>query len=521
MKLALTTKMKKVLLFISDYTDQGNDRFFLWSGEEVIEVDALKLVQEASEIVCHDYWLIAPIIFRKTKCLPPCVTDVEELRISISGRRKDRETRDKLDISSTLVEFIEEGTLRQYKAIFNRKAPLDIDVFAAIAPALLKCAEKIEDEARTANEWERFTHVERPVVDYLIRSAAEGIAICEGKLKSHKARIEFEYYMALKDFSARYDMPLEIPSDAEIVSHLEPKGFDFSGVDVDYVLNFVPMQDKFAEDLLLLRKIARSRKVLVSIPFSQKRVFPIVDCFGSITSRIYFKDPALQNLAKHHRDILIADTGKMLSYVDYDQYEAGIMAALSGDQKLLEFYTEGDLYESAAEQLFGDRGKRKEAKRLFLSYAYGMKRRNLVDAAYGYGAERNATRKFFEQFTDLEKWKESVADEFKRASRIGTSLGNYLRRDQDRELTEKEKRSAVSQVVQGTASLIFKKALLELRNEAQVQLKIPMHDAALFQHPQGFNATAVVEMFSYVMSEHFGHVIKGKASLARYFPNPN
>lgn len=515
------TDMKKVLLFISDYTDQGNDQFFLWSEEGIVEVDALKLVQETCEIVCHDYWLIAPIIFRKTKNLPPCVTDVEELRISTSGRRKDREARDKVDISRTLLDFIEEKTLRHYKEIFNRKAPPDIDVFAAIAPALLKCANKIEENARDANEWNRFMQVERPVADYLIRSAADGIAICEERLRAHKARIEFEYYMALKNFSAKYDMPLEVPSDAEIINHLEPKGFDFSGVNVDYVLNFVPMQDKFAEDLLHLQKIARSRKVLASIPFSQKRIFPIVDCFGSITSRIYFKDPSLQNLAKHHRDILNPDTGKSFSYVDYDQYEAGIMAALSGDQKLLEFYAERDVYEVTAEQIFNDRGKRKEAKRLFLSYAYGMKRKNLIDAAYGYGAERRATRKFFEQFTDLEKWKESVAEEFKQTHRIGTSLGNYLHREQEGDLTDKEKRSAVSQVVQGTASLIFKKALLELRSEAHVQLKVPMHDAALFQHPQGFNTIAIVKMFSHVMSAHFGNLIKGKASLARFFPNPN
>lgn len=511
--------MKKALLFVVDYTDRGCDRFFLWSGDSILEVTADELVKEAGELVCHDYWLIAPNIFKKTKRLPACVTDVEELRISISGRREDREARDQVDISRSLAEFTSEEILRSYKSIFNRKTPLDIVVLCAIGPALLKCAEKTESEARAANEWKRYVEIERPVADYLIRSAADGIAICEHKLRTHKGQIDFDYYLALKTFSATYGMHLEMPSDEVVINYLEPKGFDFSGVNVNYVLNFVQMQDLFAEDLLRLRKIAGSRKVLAAIPYSQKRIFPIVDWFGSITSRIYYKDPSLQNLAKTHRDVLMPDPGKAFSYVDFDQYEAGIMAALSGDQNLLQLYANGDLYDLAAKEIFNDSGKRKEAKRLFLSYAYGMKRKNLVDAAYASGAERKATRDFFDQFREFEQWKVSLTNEFERESKIGTVLGNYLVRDQKDELTAKEKRSAVSQVVQGTASLIFKKVLLELRNEEQVQLKVPMHDAALFQHPIGFDTTVIVDMFSRVMTEHFGSTINGKSSLAQFFPH--
>lgn len=511
---------KKALLFIVDYTDRGGDRFFIWSGDKINEITAQQLVLEEGEIVCHDYWLIAPNIFKLTQALPSCITDVEELRISISGRREDREARERVDISRSLAEFVDNEKINKYRSIFNRKAAVDEGVMNAIGSALLMCAEKFEEKAKDANEWDRYIQIERPVADYLMRSAANGIAISEEKLRVHKDNIEFDYYMALKNFSATYDMPLEIPSDEDVVSCLEPKGYDFAGVNVDYVLNFVPMQDGFADDLLSLRKISGSRKVLAALPLSQRRIFPIVDWFGSITSRIYFKDPSLQNLAKKHRDILIHDPESALSYVDYDQYEAGIMAALSGDKKLLQLYEVGDLYELAAEQMFLDRGRRKEAKRLFLSYAYGMKRKSLLDASHGYGADRSRVRDFFDQFSGFEQWKISLYEEFRQENRIGTVLGNYLCRDQEGELTDKEKRSVVSQVVQGTASLIFKKAILELRSESQIQLKVPMHDAVLFQHPVGFDTSVVAKVFSRVMSEHFGHVIKGKASLAQFVPDP-
>jgi DNA polymerase-1 len=319
--------------------------------------------------------------------------------------------------------------------------------------------------------------------------------------------------MALKKFSADYRMPLELPHDDDIVAYLEPRGFDFSGVNVDYVLDFVPMADGFAVDLRNLRKLAASRYLLSAIPYGQRRVFPLVDCFGSITSRIYFRDPSLQNLAKRHRDIVLPDPGFILSYVDYDQYEVGIMAALSGDPLLMSLYSAGDLYQSVAEKLFGDASRRKQAKRLFLSYAYGMKFKALVDAAAGFGARRTAARDFFRGFSVFEEWKLEIYSRFKKTNAIGTSLGNYLVRDPVGELSDREKRSSVSQVVQGTASLIFKKALLAISRDARLELKIPMHDAVLVQHRPDYEITDLVNIFSQTMTEHFEGRLQGKASL--------
>ncbi|MED5606332.1 DNA polymerase [Pseudomonas sp. JH-2] len=510
------TKPKKSMMFIRDYTEQNGDRFFLWDAGELCEVSAKQLTEEESEIICHDYWLIAPAILKLTKQLPKLVTDIDELRISTSGNRADRESREKVDISKSLSTLTDDDTIKKYKDIFNKKSPIANDVLIKIGEALFNLSVQIEEEAVTAGEWERFTQIERPVTDYLIRSTVAGIAVDTAKLRSHKQKIDFDYYMALKDFSAKYNMPLEIPTDTDIINYLEPKGFDFSGVNVDYVLKFVPMQDNFSDDLIRLMKTANSRKVLNAIPLSHNRIFPIVDNFGSITSRIYFKDPSLQNLAKLHRDILIPDEGKALSYVDYDQYEAGIMAALSRDPILTELYASFDLYEKASEEIFGDKGKRKQAKRLFLSYAYGMKRKSLYDAANNYGAERRAAKNFFNKFTVFEEWKNTIYTGFKENGRIGTCLGNYMKRNRSGNLTEQEKRSAVSQLVQGTASLIFKKALLRLSHEEMVELKVPMHDAVLFQHPVAFDANVVSEIFKDTMSEHFENRITGKASLGQF-----
>ena len=513
------SNQKKALMFIRDYTEQNGDLLYLWDRNSVTQVSAEQLIAEEAEIICHDYWLIAPAIYNTTRQLPKTITDIEELRISTSGKRSDRELREKLDISNTLSKVEDTEVTKKYLAIFNRKINVDEVVLEAIGRALLTLSDTLEAEAKEADEWSRFINIERPITEQLTRAMSDGIAINTEQLRLHKNNIDFEYYMALKNFSAKYNMPLEIPTDEDIQLYLEPKGYDFSGVNVDYVLKFVTMNDNFAVDLLHLMKVSKSRKVLNLIPLSQKRIFPITDTFGSITSRIYYKDPSLQNLAKQHRSILCPDAGKEFSYVDFEQYEAGIMAALSGDVEILNLYASGDLYESASEEIFKNKTQRKEAKRLFLSYAYGMKRKSLYDAAATNGADRQAAKDFFNKFLTFERWKISIHEEFKEHSRISTSLGNHVKRDISGPLTEQEKRSAVSQVVQGTASLIFKKTLLNLRNEPGIEIKVPMHDAVLFQHSKDFDTDIISKAFSMTMTEHFKGVITGKASLSDFFIN--
>lgn len=509
--------LAKALLYLKDYAETGRDRYFLFSDGTIVEVSAHQVVAETELLVCHDYWLIAPALLRHTGKLPALVVDLDEFQVMISGSKQECRLRDKRDISRRTKFFeIEQEICRNYFAMFYRSVPFDVTTFEQFGAALSRCWSTLELAAQEHGELERFRLIEQPASRYLVASAARGISIDVDRLREHKRNLEHEYFTALKTFSARYRVPLEVPDDLDVIAYLEPRGFDFNGVDVDYILKFVPMQDSFATDLLHLRKLDQSRRVLTALPLSKNRIYPLVDIFGSITSRIYFKDPSLQNLAKRHRNIIRPDAGRHFCYVDYDQYEAGIMAALSGDPQLLALYSDGDIYEAFAARLFGDIGERKRAKRLFLSYAYGMSMRSLIDAAVGYGADRIAAKSLFKGFSVFESWKASIWETFTNDGRVGTSLGNFLNRERDGPLTGQEQRSAVSQVVQGTASLIFKKALLALANVSEVEMKLPMHDAVLVQVPPGYDVNVLPRLLGNVMSAHFDGRIVGKASIESF-----
>ncbi|MFD2112548.1 hypothetical protein [Thiorhodococcus fuscus] len=277
-----------VFLYQKDYAETGLDKYFIITQSGFSEVTAEQIVAEEKLIICHDYWLIAPTLFHKTGKLPPYVVDVDEFQVIISGSKQERRLRDRKDISKRPnFPEIEQQLCRDYFEIFYRPSLFDSSTYQNFGIALYNCWCNLKLSATEKGELERYQTIEQPVSRYLMASVAKGISIDTDRLREHKRMLEHDFYIALKNFSSCYNLPLEVPDDQDVIDYLEPLGFDFSGVDVDYVLNFVPMTNSFASDLLHLRKLERSRNILTALPLSKERIFPLADVFGSITSRIY------------------------------------------------------------------------------------------------------------------------------------------------------------------------------------------------------------------------------------------
>lgn len=144
-----------------------------------------------------------------------------------------------------------------------------------------------------------------------------------------------------------------------------------------------------------------------------------------------------------------------------------------------------------------------------------MKKNDLPIIGDKFGFERGVVRNAFKSFGVYEKWKRSRLDEFEEAGYVSTSLGNrfyYM----GSKPTPKEKLSAISQIVQGEGSLIFKKTLLKVRENQDVEMLLPMHDALLFQHGDPTTPDLVVDAFKETMTQHFGGAVLGKASIESF-----
>ncbi len=507
----------KLLLFLKDFTGRGADKFYWLEDDQLNETSAEEVVSFPGVVVCHDFWIIRDAIFDQVQDLPRTIIDLDEFRIAISGNPEDRRSREKVDITGELGRYGASPEIcSSYKSMFNKGIEFDVDVACAAAKAMAKMYLSLCAEARANGEFERFFEVEVPVYRLLQKAMSAGVAIQSAGLSEKRSEAEYDYFFCLKNYSAKHDMPLETPTSTAIEDRLYKAGFDLSGVSTEYVLEFLPHEHNFGNDTLALQDFDVAKRVLSSLVLSSGTTRPIIDVFGSRTSRVHLRSPSLQNMPKKYRTIVAARPGTELCYVDFDQYEVGIMAALSDDPELAKLYAVGDMYDIFATTHLGLAENRKAAKQLFLSYAYGMSRKALIDAAESLGANRERAKAAFKLFSKYEEWKKTVWAEFQSEGSVATVLGNHYRRSGKGQLSGKEKRSAVSQVVQGTASLIFKKVLLEVGDIEDVTIVLPMHDALLFEHRLEDTPAKVVAAFESVMTSQLLGRVKGKASVSQF-----
>ncbi|MCD2421784.1 DNA polymerase [Niabella pedocola] len=232
----------------------------------------------------------------------------------------------------------------------------------------------------------------------------------------------------------------------------------------------------------LFYELIRNQRDLDSLLFmlsqwgGKKHTHPTYLGFGTITSRIILREPSLQNLRKSNRDIIVPDKGMKLLYIDYAQFEAGILASLSKDAALINLY-KSDIYIDIATKVLGDKNERSDAKIIFYRYMYGD--RSLPKEAILY----------FQQFDKLQAYEAEVKNELLKEKIIGTENGNF------RKLYEDETGWALSHKVQATASYIYKSALIRVADEVKsAEFLIPMHDGTVYQIPIKDNGTVALSI---------------------------
>lgn len=310
----------------------------------------------------------------------------------------------------------------------------------------------------------RFETIEIEINKLIFERQSLGVRINIDTAKKRCIEIERKIYSIKNDLQLKFNIfaPENIESQKD---YLEKNSYR---IIKSYRYTF-EIHKKDDEVCSLFYNLIRNEQDLDSLLFivshwgGQEKTFPSFLGFGTITSRIILRQPSLQNLRKTNRDIIIPDNGMKFLYVDYSQFEAGILASLSKDSKLIALYN-SDIYEDLAEKVLKNKDLRKEAKIIFYRYMYGDD--SLVKEAKSY----------FQNFKELEKFKVEVEKELKEKKKIGTEFGNY------RHASEEENIWALSHVVQSTASYIYKKALLKVQKEVNAaEFLIPMHDGTVYQ----------------------------------------
>ncbi|MEX0287944.1 MAG: DNA polymerase [Flavobacteriaceae bacterium] len=371
----------------------------------------------------------------------------------------------------------------------------------ALIPTLEFLAKKLKEYyeksavlIQESNQLERFNDLENEIQQILHKRQIEGIHIDETTLKDLVTKLEVNKNALVNKLRYKYNLiDLNYKS---IRLFLIGKGFKISRKDYNYfnLLSFLKttqITSEICKDIYItLRVKSDYEKLKQYITEDENLIYPEFDCIGTITSRILISYPHIQQLKKENRIIFKAKEGFTLLYCDFNQFEPGILASFSKDKVMIDLYNSEDIYTNFSEYIFGTKALRKEAKILFLSYLYGMSNKKLINSIEDVIKKKGLTKDtsasdFFSKFKNLEKFKIQESEKAIESAYIQseTTLRRNIEQTEAGKGKKSETRFVLSQLIQGAASYILKKSIIDVSKDEKIEFLIPMHDAVLFQVP--------------------------------------
>lgn len=337
-----------------------------------------------------------------------------------------------------------------------------------------------------ADEWKRIETVEIPVNKILYKVQLDGLYFKNDGIEPLCSELHRKIY----GYKNRIQLELGFTGD-DLESYLRLKSIGYNRLDdaeVRHLCNEHPELEPFRK----LRNYRRSLNCLItlsSVRTDSNHCKPLFKGFGSSTGRIFMRDPSLQNLNRKYRSLLQDEAlpfGYRYVYVDFGQFEAGILAGLSGNKKLQKLYENDRIYEELS--LMSNLKDRDLAKTAFYCFVYG-------------GIIWKGTESFFDKY-GLKDVIDNITSEAATNGYVQTPLGNKRKMK-----NESDTKWIVNHYIQGTSSLIFKQALIDVHNSfgSGVALQIPMHDAALYMVDSSISTESIINTF--------------KAAFRKWIPN--
>ncbi len=451
-------------------------------------------------IITHSFSLLVDWLRDRQLPLPGLVIDLEVATRLLTGRPKsDYRVVMPWDMASVLKPILpgdrDERMLRAGLSTHMAKPGYsdlgNLRWMTSVAKGLPALWKNIMTSLQDRGEYDRFMELEVPTYNAMLEAQRRGIEINESRRDELLDQVERDYRQA--HFRLAIQKGIDVERALSNVEYLmKLLGVDPAGFEVlpssEKLIASLSEEDETCGLLDTVLRTRRNKGILLRCFGNDGSVAQVVfDTFGTVTGRIMAVDPQLQHLSKRYRSVVRAKEGHRLVYVDYSQFEPCIMAALSGDRQLLSLVREGDLYDKLSSIILGTREHRKAFKLMFLAYSYGKSVDTLSDLVkHLFPSKGEADEAIITKFAPLvqgiEAWKASIHKALESEGRIGTIKGNYRYRTQKGSLGAKERRWAISQVVQGTGSAILKRLINRVVVEMpEIRILLPMHDALLVE----------------------------------------
>ena len=267
------------------------------------------------------------------------------------------------------------------------------------------------------------------------------------------------------------------------------------------------------QDILDYREVTKLNNTYVeALPHAVSRVTGRIHTtfhqLMAATGRMASSNPNLQNipirsdLGREIRKAFVPGfDGWVLMSADYSQIELRVMAALSGDQAMIEAFANGlDIHQATAARVYGVEldgvlpEMRRTAKMVNFGIIYGISAFGLSQRlGIPRGEAATIIDNYFKQFPGVKRFMEKIVEDAKQCGYVETLTG---RRRAIRDLTSanatirgQAERVAMNTPIQGTAADMIKLAMIHVdaaltKAGLQTRMLLQVHDELLFEMPE-------------------------------------
>lgn len=386
------------------------------------------------------------------------------------------------------------------------------------ADITLQLKEKLEPEIKERNLFSLLHDVESPLSFVLADMEYEGVKIDEEALAIMSKELEKESLRAQTEIFEIAGQEFNIGSPKQLGEILfdklkivdNPKktktGQYATG---EEILSKLAGEHEIASKILEFREYQKLKSTYVDalpkmVSVADGKVHTDYRQTIAATGRLSSNNPNLQNIpirTEKGREIRKAFIPRNDDYLimsaDYSQIELRIMASFSGDESMVEAFSNGvDIHSNTASKVFKvpldevDSTMRRKAKEVNFGLIYGI-------SAFGLSQNLNIPRSeaaeiieaYFEQFPKVKTYMDRTIEKAHKDEYVETILGRrrYLRDINTKNFTQRgfAERNAINAPIQGSAADMIKMAMIKIHDwmiheKLQSKMIMQVHDELVF-----------------------------------------
>ncbi|HGO7779540.1 TPA: DNA polymerase I [Neisseria meningitidis] len=344
---------------------------------------------------------------------------------------------------------------------------------------------------------EMYEKMELPVAQVLFEMERNGVQIDRAELARQSAELGAELMKLEQQAYAAADQPFNLNSPKQLQEILFDKmGIPTKGLKKtakggistneavleqlapDYPLPKIILQNRSLAKL----KSTYTDKLPEMISPKDGRVHTTYAQAVAITGRLASNNPNLQNIpirtaeGRRVRRAFTAPQGSVIVSADYSQIELRIMAHLSGDKTLIAAFQNGeDVHRRTAAEVFGtapenvSSEQRRYAKTINFGLIYGMGQYGLAKSlGIDNLSAKNFIDRYFARYPGVAEYMQRTKEQAAAQGYVETLFGRRLYlpdiRNKNANARAGAERTAINAPMQGTASDLIKRAMIDVRN---------------------------------------------------------